>query len=89
VPYPNLPELSFEFFPPSSTSASLRLWRTVERLAPLGPKFVSVTYGAGGTTRDRTYSAIMTIRDRARLNVAGHLTCVDASRDEVLDVANK
>ncbi len=89
MPYPKLPELSFEFFPPSSTSASLRLWRTVERLAPLGPKFVSVTYGAGGTTRDRTYSAIMTIRDRARLNVAGHLTCVDASRDEVLDVAKK
>ena len=89
MPYPSFPELSFEFFPPSSTSASLRLWRTVERLAPLGPKFVSVTYGAGGTTRDRTYSAIMTIRDRARLNVAGHLTCVDATKVEVLDVANR
>lgn len=89
MPYPAYPELSFEFFPPSSTSASLRLWRTVERLAPLGPNFVSVTYGAGGTTRDRTYSAIQTIRDRARLNVAGHLTCVDATRDEVLDVAKR
>lgn len=89
MPNPSFPELSFEFFPPSSTTASLRLWRAVERLAPLGPKFVSVTYGAGGTTRERTYSAITTIRDRARLNVAGHLTCVDATRDEVLDVARK
>lgn len=89
MPYPIVPELSFEFFPPSSTSASLRLWRAVERLAPLNPKFVSVTYGAGGTTRERTYSAIMTIRDRARLNIAGHLTCVDATRDDVLDVAQK
>lgn len=89
MPYPAFSELSFEFFPPSSTSANLRLWRAVERLAPLGPNFVSVTYGAGGTTRDRTYSAIMTIRDRARLNVAGHLTCVSASREEVLAVAEK
>lgn len=89
MPYPDVPELSFEFFPPSSTSASLRLWRTVERLAPLGPSFVSVTYGAGGTTRDRTYAAIATIRDRARLGVAGHLTCVDATRDDVLEVARR
>lgn len=89
MPYPSSTELSFEFFPPSSTAANLRLWRAVERLAPLGPKFVSVTYGAGGSTRERTYSAIMTIRDRARLSVAGHLTCVDASRQDVLDVAEK
>ncbi|HEU0222848.1 MAG TPA: methylenetetrahydrofolate reductase, partial [Paracoccaceae bacterium] len=79
--------LSFEFFPPHNPEATLRLWRSVERLAPLGPKFVSVTYGAGGTTRDRTMAAIATIRDRARLNVAGHLTCVGASRDETLEVA--
>ncbi len=82
-----LPSLSFEFFPPHSPEASLRLWRSVERLAPLGPRFVSVTYGAGGTTRDRTYAAIQAILDRARLNVAGHLTCVGATRDETLDVA--
>ena len=81
--------LSFEFFPPQSTAATLRLWRSVERLAPLGPKFVSVTYGAGGTTRDRTRAAIRTIQDRARLNVAGHLTCVGASRDETLEVARE
>jgi len=82
-----LPSLSFEFFPPHSPEASLRLWRSVERLAPLAPQFVSVTYGAGGTTRDRTNAAIQTILGRARLNVAGHLTCVGASREETLEVA--
>ncbi len=82
-----LPSLSFEFFPPHSPEASLRLWRSVERLAPLAPQFVSVTYGAGGTTRDRTNAAIQTILGRARLNVAGHLTCVGATREETLEVA--
>jgi methylenetetrahydrofolate reductase (NADPH) len=82
-----LPILSFEFFPPQSPEASLRLWRSVERLAPRGPRFVSVTYGAGGTTRDRTNAAIQAIFDRARLNVAGHLTCVGASREATLEVA--
>lgn len=82
-----LPSLSFEFFPPHSPEAGLRLWRSVERLAPLAPRFVSVTYGAGGTTRDRTNAAIQTILERARLNVAGHLTCVGATRDETLEVA--
>ena len=82
-----LPSLSFEFFPPHSPEASLRLWRSVERLAPMAPRFVSVTYGAGGTTRDRTNAAIQTILGRARLNVAGHLTCVGATREETLDVA--
>jgi len=81
------PSLSFEFFPPHSTEANLRLWRSVERLAPLAPKFVSVTYGAGGATRERTMSAIATIKDRARLNIAGHLTCVGASKAETLSVA--
>jgi methylenetetrahydrofolate reductase (NADPH) len=79
--------VSFEFFPPHSPEASSRLWRSVERLAPLGPKFVSVTYGAGGTTRDRTLAAIRAIRARARIDVAGHLTCVGASREETLGVA--
>lgn len=82
-----LPSLSFEFFPPHSPEASLRLWRSVERLAPLSPRFVSVTYGAGGTTRDRTNAAIQTVVDRAHLNVAGHLTCVGATREETLEVA--
>lgn len=82
-----LPSLSFEFFPPHTPEGGLRLWRSVERLAPLGPDFVSVTYGAGGTTRDRTMAAIQTILGRARLNVAGHLTCIGASREETLRVA--
>ncbi|MEM0990732.1 MAG: methylenetetrahydrofolate reductase [NAD(P)H] [Pseudomonadota bacterium] len=81
------PKVSFEFFPPKGPKSSFALWSAVERLAPLGPDFVSVTYGAGGTTRDRTLAAILAIRDRARLDVAGHLTCVGASKDEVLDVA--
>ena len=83
----NLPKISFEFFPPRSPMASMNLWTAVERLAPLGPKFVSVTYGAAGSTRDRTLAAILAIRERARLDVAGHLTCVGASKDDVLKVA--
>lgn len=81
------PRISFEFFPPKTPAASMALWRAVERLAPLGPDFVSVTYGAGGTTRDRTLAAILAIRDRANLDVAGHLTCVGASKHEVMKVA--
>lgn len=88
MPYPDF-GLSFEFFPPNSPAGAIRLWNAVEQLAPLGPDFVSVTYGAGGSTRERTYAAIKTIRERARLNVAGHLTCVGASRDETLAVARK
>ncbi len=82
-----LPRISFEFFPPKSPKASMALWSAVQRLAPLGPDFVSVTYGAGGSTRDRTLNAIRAIRDRARLNVAGHLTCVGATKEEVLETA--
>lgn len=81
------PTISFEFFPPKGQNGAMRLWRSVERLAPLGPKFVSVTYGAGGSTRERTVSAIHAIRERARLDVAGHLTCVGATREETLRVA--
>lgn len=82
-----LPKISFEFFPPKTPTAAMALWTAVERLAPLGPEFVSVTYGAGGATRDRTLTAIRAIRDRARLDVAGHLTCVGATREQVLGVA--
>lgn len=81
------PIVSFEFFPPKTAAAAANLWASVERLAPLGPQFVSVTYGAGGTTRERTVAAIMAIRDRAGLSVAGHLTCVGATRDETMAVA--
>ncbi|MGG7565454.1 methylenetetrahydrofolate reductase [NAD(P)H] [Rhodovulum sp. DZ06] len=85
----NVPAISFEFFPPATPEGSMRLWRSVERLAPLGPDYVSVTYGAGGTTRDRTLSAIQTIVERARLTVAGHLTCVNATKAQTLEVAEK
>jgi len=81
------PSMSFEFFPPKTPKAAQALWESVQRLAPLAPGFVSVTYGAGGTTRDRTMAAILAIRDRAGLDVAGHLTCVGASKAEVLKVA--
>jgi methylenetetrahydrofolate reductase (NADH) len=81
------PRISFEFFPPKTPRASMALWDSVLRLAPFRPSFVSVTYGAGGTTRERTMSAILAIRDCAGLNVAGHLTCVGATQAEVLKVA--
>ena len=79
--------LSFEFFPPQTLDASFRLWETVQSLAPLAPNFVSVTYGAGGTTRKLTHEAVATIRRNYGLNVAAHLTCVDASRAETLEIA--
>ncbi len=76
-------DVSFEFFPPSSDAMEKVLWKSVGRLAPLKPQFVSVTYGAGGTTRERTVKTIAQIVSETGLNVAGHLTCVDASRNEV------
>lgn len=81
------PRISFEFFPPKSLEASFRLWEAVRTLAPLGPEFVSVTYGAGGTTRQLTHEAVTTIGREFGLTVAAHLTCVDASRDETLAIA--
>ncbi len=81
------PQVSFEFFPPQSLEASFRLWDTVQTLAPLDPRFVSVTYGAGGTTRDLTRDAVATLHKSSGLNVAAHLTCVDASKAETLKIA--
>ena len=83
------PRISFEFFPPQSIEASFRLWETVQTLAPLRPQFVSVTYGAGGTTRDLTHDAVSTIHKHYGLNVAAHLTCVNATRAETLDIAER
>ncbi|MEO0702439.1 MAG: methylenetetrahydrofolate reductase [NAD(P)H] [Pseudomonadota bacterium] len=83
------PRISFEFFPPQSLEASFRLWDTVRTLAPLDPRFVSVTYGAGGTTRDLTHEAVQTIGDHYGLNVAAHLTCVAATKDETLAIADR
>ena len=81
--------ISFEFFPPQSLDASFRLWDTVRQLAPLSPDFVSVTYGAGGTTRDLTHEAVETIGRNWGLRVAAHLTCVDASREDTLAIAER
>jgi len=82
------PRISFEFFPPKSLEASFRLWDTVQTLAPLDPRFVSVTYGAGGTTRELTREAVSTLHKSSGLNVAAHLTCVEATRSETLDIAD-
>ena len=81
------PRISFEFFPPQSLDASFKLWETVQVLAPMAPNFVSVTYGAGGTTRKLTHEAVGAIGRNYGLNVAAHLTCVDASRAETLEIA--
>jgi len=81
------PNISFEFFPPKSLDASFRLWETVQTLAPLNPNFVSVTYGAGGTTRALTHDAVAAIHKHYGLNVAAHLTCVEATRAETIEIA--
>ena len=79
--------VSFEFFPPKSIEGSFRLWETLGVLAPLRPDFVSVTYGAGGTTRALTHQAVTAIGKHFNIPVAAHLTCVDATKTETLDIA--
>ena len=75
--------ISFEFFPPKTAKLEAKLWQSIEQLAPIGPKFVSVTYGAGGSTRTATHKIVNTIISDTELNVAAHLTCVSASKEEV------
>jgi methylenetetrahydrofolate reductase (NADPH) len=75
--------LSFEFFPPKNDATEERFWESLHKLAPLHPEFVSVTYGAGGTTRERTLRMVSNITDQTGLAAAAHLTCVGASREEV------
>ncbi len=82
------PAVSFEFFPPQSIEASFRLWDTVQGLAPFAPRFVSVTYGAGGTTREITREAVAALNKSSGLRVAAHLTCVSATRAETLGIAD-
>jgi len=77
------PTVSFEFFPPRSAAAEQQLWSVVDRLAPLAPSFVSVTFGAGGSTRDATLETLRAIGARTTLRPAGHLTCVGRSREDV------
>jgi len=79
--------VSFEFFPPKSETMAETLWSSIQTLAPLHPRFVSVTYGAGGSTRERTHATVRRIRQETGLEPAAHLTCVAATRDEIDDVA--
>ena len=80
------PFFTFEFFPPKSAEMEANLWAAVERLAPLRPNFVSVTYGAGGSTRERTHNTVARIVRETSLKPAAHLTCVAATKDEVDEV---
>jgi methylenetetrahydrofolate reductase (NADPH) len=81
--------VSFEFFPPADAAMETTLWQSVQRLAPLSPRFVSVTYGADGSTRDRTHQLVSRIQRETSLTGAPHLTCVGATREEVLEVARQ
>jgi methylenetetrahydrofolate reductase (NADPH) len=83
------PQVSFEFFPPRTPEMEASLWRAVERLEGLSPRFVSVTYGAGGSTRERTHATVTRLRRETRLTPAAHLTCVGATRAEVDAVAQR
>jgi methylenetetrahydrofolate reductase (NADPH) len=80
-------QVSFEFFPPNDEAMERTLWASIERLAPLAPRFVSVTYGADGSTRDRTHRVVSRVLSETRLTGAPHLTCIGASRGEILDIA--
>lgn len=81
-------EVSFEFFPPKTAEMEQTLWKSIQRLAPLAPRFVSVTYGAGGSTRERTHHTVHRLIQETTLIPAAHLTCVAATRDEIDAVAD-
>ncbi|MCF3945520.1 methylenetetrahydrofolate reductase [NAD(P)H] [Acidiphilium iwatense] len=83
------PAVSFEFFPPKTEALETQLWSCIRRLEPLGPRFVSVTYGAGGSTQERTHATVLRLVRETALIPAAHLTCVGASRDEVDAVARR
>jgi methylenetetrahydrofolate reductase (NADPH) len=78
--------VSFEFFPPKTHEMETQLWNAIRRLAPLRPAFVSVTYGAGGSTRDRTHATVKRLVEETELQPAAHLTCVGATREEIDEV---
>lgn len=81
-------DVSFEFFPPKTEKMEQTLWESIGALAPLGPRFVSVTYGAGGTTRERTHSTVARIVGETDIPAAAHLTCVAASKAEIAEIAD-
>lgn len=80
--------VSFEFFPPKTEKMEEALWETVKTLEPFGPRFVSVTYGAGGSTRERTHATVARIQRETPIAAAAHLTCVEASRAEIDEIAD-
>ncbi|MDR6851590.1 methylenetetrahydrofolate reductase (NADPH) [Sphingomonas sp. BE123] len=82
-------DVSFEFFPPKTEAMEKTLWESVETLSPFDPRFVSVTYGAGGTTRERTHNTVARIARETPIAVAAHLTCVDATKAEIDAVAEE
>ena len=86
-PLPNDVRVSFEFFPPNTEKANETLWNSIQRLSPLKPSYVSVTYGAGGSTRERTHATVYRLRHKTDLEPAAHLTCVGATTDEIDDIA--
>ena len=83
------PKVSFEFFPPNSEAMDKILWQSIERLGVLEPRFVSVTYGADGSTRERTHAAVRRLLQQTTLTAAPHLTCIGATRGEVEDIARQ
>ena len=83
------PQVSFEFFPPNSAAMETTLWESVKRLSVLHPRFVSVTYGADGSTRERTHNAVQRIHTETSLTAAPHLTCIGASKGEIDDIARR
>lgn len=89
LPLPDDVNVSFEFFPPSSEKAQQSLWSCVERLAPVKPSFVSVTYGAGGTTRERTHETVVALARDTNLSAAAHLTCVGSKKAEIQQIAER
>ena len=87
APLPRDVQVSFEFFPPKTVESERTLWASIQRLAPLHPAYVSVTYGAGGSTRERTHATVMRMLRETDLTPAAHLTCVGHSRGEIDDLA--
>ena len=89
IKFDNKPSVSFEFFPPSTDKMEATMWQSIDRLAALEPSFVSVTYGADGSTRERTHNAVARILKETRLRAVPHLTCIGASRGEIDDIARE
>ena len=83
----NNTKVSFEFFPPRTAAMKNQLWKAITRLQPLRPQFVSVTYGAGGSTRDRTHETLKKIKKETTLEPAAHLTCIGSSQNEIDKIA--